>query len=442
MSKDPMDNSEETTEKNSLDELLNDYGVEPVPENETKNWLSMGLIWSGVGISLGLLMTGGALGEGLSFKQSVIAAIIGGVVLALVTILTGIVGANTKLSTAMISRFTFGEKAVILIALIQAFGSYGWFGVQLGLFGKTAKTAFEMAIGFSPNITLIIIVSGILMVLTATIGYKGLDKLSKIAVPLLIILMVGSLFKVMEGTTLKEISKFQGSGAPISVGMAASMVISSFVVGAVVAPDVSRYAKSAKDTTIAAILAFVIVIPVIILIGSLMAQFAGTWDIIDIMLRLGWGLLALLVLLLAQWTSNDNNLYCASLGFAVVFKKMNKWQISVISGIIGIALAVFGIYDNFISWLNVLGIFIPPMGGVIAVDYFLKNRDMYDVQRLGTLPDWRNESLIAWILGSVASFITSYTAISLTTVPALDGFIVAGIVQFILTGLKKKGENK
>jgi cytosine permease len=113
-----------------LDKLFEDYGVEPVPENSRKDWLSMGLIWAGVGISLGLLMTGGALGNGLSFRQSIVASFIGGAVLAMVTALCGIIGAKTNLSTAMISRFTFGDKAVLLIALIQAFGSYGWFGVH------------------------------------------------------------------------------------------------------------------------------------------------------------------------------------------------------------------------------------------------------------------------------------------------------------------------
>ncbi|MCF6465948.1 cytosine permease [Clostridium sp. Cult2] len=427
-------------ENTKLDKIFQDYGVEPVPENETKNWLSMGLIWSGVGISLGLLMTGGALGDGLSFRQSITAAIIGGLVLALVTILCGIVGANTKLSTAMISRFTFGEKAVLLIALIQAFGSYGWFGVQLGLFGKTAATAFDIAIGYSPNVTLLIIIGGILMIITATIGYRGLDLLSKIAVPLLIILMFGSLFKVLQSFSMNEVINLQSSGEPISVGMAASMVISSFVVGAVVAPDVSRYAKSAKDTIGAAILAFVIVVPLVILIGAIMAQAAGTWDIVDIMLKLGWGLIALLVLLLAQWTSNDNNLYCSALGFAVVFKKLKKWQLSLLSGSLGIILAIFGIYDNFISWLIVLGVLIPPMRGVIAADYYLKNKKYYDVIYIQNLKDWRVESFISWIVGSVVSFITSNGLLTLTTVPALDGFIIAGLLQYILLVTRYKDQ--
>jgi len=424
--------AEKTTEK-TLDQLFEDYGVEPVPKGETKDWISMGLIWAGVGISLGLLMTGGAMGNGLTFKQSIVASFIGGAVLALVTALCGIIGAETNLSTAMISRFTFGEKAVILIALIQAFGSYGWFGVQLGLFGRTAATVWNTATGGNANVMLCMIIGGLCMILTATIGYRGLDTLSKLAVPLLLLLMAGSVWKVLNVYTLSEIMAFEGMGESISLGMGISMVISSFIVGAVVAPDVSRYAKSPKDTVWASIFAFAIVVPLIMLIGVVMAQAAGTWDLVDIMLRLGWGIIALIVLLLAQWTSNDNNLYCSALGFAVVFKKLKKWQLTVISGFLGIILALWGIYDRFIPWLNTLGVLIPPMGGVMAVDYYLFYKKYYHVACLDKLVDLRYISLLSWVLGSIVSFITVGGNLTFTTVPALDGFIVSALVQYIGT---------
>lgn len=424
-----------------LDKVFEDYGVEPVPENSRKDWLSMGLIWAGVGISLGLLMTGGALGNGLSFRQSIAASFIGGAVLAIVTALCGIIGAKTNLSTAMISRFTFGDKAVLLIALIQAFGSYGWFGVQLGLFGKTAATAWSIATGGGANVLIFIVLGGLCMILTATIGYRGLDFLSKLAVPLLLVLMGGSVWKVLQKNSLADIMALQGTGEPISLGLGISMVISSFIVGAVVAPDVSRYAKSPKDTIGASILAFAIVVPIIMLIGAVMAQAAGTWDLVDIMLKLGWGLIALLVLLLAQWTSNDNNLYCSALGFAVIFRNLKKWHLTVLSGILGIILALWGIYDRFIPWLITLGVLIPPMGGVMAVDYYIFNSQYYQVSYLNKLPNIRMISAAAWIIGSVVSFITSNKILSLTTVPALDGFLISAIIQYILISSTKSQFN-
>ncbi|MFS8579080.1 MAG: cytosine permease [Novibacillus thermophilus] len=422
-----------------VDKLFEDYSVKSVPQEKTRSWLSMGLIWAGVGISLGLLLTGGTVGDGLTIRQAAVAAVIGGAILALVTVLIGVVGAKTNLSTAMISRFTFGDRAIILIALIQALGSYGWFAVQLGLFGKTSSTAWEMWTGLSGNVSFFIILGGICMMLTATIGYRGLDFLSKLAVPLLLLLMFGSVWKIAQDYSFSEIMEMKGTGEPISIGLGISMVISSFIVGAVVAPDVSRYAKSAKDTVGAAILAFVIVVPIVMLIGALMAQVAGTWDIVDIMLRLGWGIIALIVLLLAQWTSNDNNLYCSALGFAVVFRKMKKWHLTVISGTLGIILALLGIYDNFTSFLTFLGVLIPPMGGVIAVDYYLFHKQHYVTSNLDRLVNIRPVSVVAWVIGSLVSFLAGNGVFTLTTVPAFDGLLIAAVLQYVGMRFAKNG---
>ncbi|WP_193224585.1 cytosine permease [Bacillus sp. B1-b2] len=423
----------------SIDQVLEDYSDKPVPRDKTKNYLSMALIWSGVGISLGLLLTGGTLGVGLSFKQTVLAAFIGGFVLAVITALVGIIGARTNLSTAMISRFAFGELAIIGIALIQAFGSYGWFGVQLGLFGDTAAVAWEETTGFGGNTTLFIILGGICMIATATLGYKALDALSKAAVPLLIILMGASVWKILQDNNVTDLWNLQGTEEPITIGTGVSLVISSFIVGAVVAPDVSRYAKSQKDTIIAAFMAFFIVTPLIVLVGTVMAQVTGSWDLVDIMIGLGWGTFALLVLMFAQWTSNDNNLYSSALGFAVVFKKLKKWQLTVISGILGIILSLFGIYDNFIPFLNILGVLIPPMGGVMIIDFYLFNSANYTIDKLAELPKIRLLSIGCWVLGSLVAILTTNGVITLTTISSLDGILVAALAQFIL--LKVSGNS-
>jgi cytosine permease len=412
--------------------LLEDYSRHEVPRDKTRTWLSMGLIWSGVGISLGLLLTGGTIGDGMTLPAAAIAAFVGGIMLALIASATGIVGNRTHLSTAMISRFTFGKQAILLIAFIQALGSYGWFAVQLGLFGETAAVSWQSLTGGSLPGALFIIVGGLLMISTAIFGYKGIDILSKAAVPLLILLIGASVWRIMADSTISDVSALEGSGEPVSMGVGISLVVSSFVVGAVIAPDVSRYSRSSADTIGGAVLAFAVVTPLVLICGTLMAQATGTWDIVDIMLRLGWGVLALLLLMFAQWTSNDNNLYGASLALAVIFRRLQKWQLTLIAGGVGILLALAGIYDNFITFLSVLGILIPPMAGVIVADYFLIRKYRYATAAEHQVRQIRILPMSAWAIGSLVVVLTTYTALTLTTVPALDGLLVAGVLQYLL----------
>src|SRR5690606_26235574 len=156
---------------------LKDYEREPVPDHLRKSWWQMGLVWLGVGITIAAFLLGGAVGAGLSLTDSFIAVFTGSLVLTVIASLCGVVGARTSLSTAMISRFAFGSKGFYLTAMILALGSYGWFGVQTGLFGDTAAVVMEQVVGRAWPTTLLIIIGGILMTSTAVVGYKGIERL-------------------------------------------------------------------------------------------------------------------------------------------------------------------------------------------------------------------------------------------------------------------------
>lgn len=418
-------------DSSKADRLFQDYSTEEVPPDKTRSWLSMGLVWSGVGISLGLLLTGGTVAQGLSIEQAAVAGVLGGVILAIISTLTGIVGARAHLSTAMVSRFAFGNRAVLLIAMLQALGAYGWFAVQLGLFARAASTAWESTTGLQWSDAPFIVVGGLLMIATSIVGYRALDKLSKVAVPLMLILMAASVWRILQDSTTADILTLHGAGPAITLGTGISLVVSSFVVGAVIAPDVSRYAKSPKHVVGGAVLAFAVVTPTVMAVGSLMALQTGTSDIVNVLLRLGWGVLALLLLMLAQWTSNDNNLYSAALGFVVVLRRLKKWQLTGIAGVIGIILALAGIYDSFTTFLTVLGVFIPPMAGVIVVDYYITRKTEYRGGLDTTVVPVRVLSLVAWAFGSGASALTSYTDVSFTTISAVDGLLVAAVLQVL-----------
>src|SRR5690606_13240215 len=136
------------------------------------------------------------------------------------------------------------------------------------------------------------------------------------------------------------------------------------------------------DAVLAAILGFQVGFVIVVFIGSILAQATGQADLVQIMLALGWGVLAFLVLILAQWTTNDNNLYSAALAFSVVFRQLPRWQLTAVAGLLGTILAVTGIYGQFVPWLQVLSALVPPLGGVYVADYFLVQRDRYRFENI------------------------------------------------------------
>ena len=83
---------------------------------------------------------------------------------------------------------------------------------------------------------------------------------------------------------------------------------------------------------------------------------------------------ALIVLGANIWTTNDNALYTSGLGLSNI-TKVRKRPMVLAAGVIGTLTAIW-LYNNFITFLNVLNATLPPVGALIILDYFL-HKDRY-----------------------------------------------------------------
>ena len=198
------------------------------------------------------------------------------------------------------------------------------------------------------------------MTASAYFGIKSLTVISYIAVPLVAIL--GTVAMIMavkqgDGTIVDQFAKSSGS---LSVIGGAGLAIGSFVSGGTATPNFTRFAKNGKQGTIATVVAFFIGNSLMFFFGAISYIFVGGNDIFEVMIRLNLFYLAILVLGLNIWTTNDNALYTAGLGLANIFNKRKKPMV-LISGVIGTLLSVW-LYYNFCGWLNILNCTLPPVG--------------------------------------------------------------------------------
>ena len=417
--------------------LIEDYEIRPVPKEERKSWYYLTMVWIAGIIALSATALGGALGSGMSLKEAIIASAVGCFLLSIFNSLCAIVGNKTGISTGMISTFALGRFGSILVSIVIAISLFGWFGVQLDLFGSSLFNVINNVFGVEINKVVLMIFGGALMTITSMIGYKGLEKLSLFATPLLGILLIGSAYIVLKNYGYDELSSAPLTMDPLTVGGGISLVIGSLAIGAIIAPDFSRYSKSTKDTVIASTLSYFIGYAIVLILAVLLAKATSEVDVVAIMIGIGWGTGAMLVLILAQWTTNNTNLYSSSLAFSVVFKKVPKYIITILAGIIGTTLAVFGIYDNFISFLSILSIMIPPVGGIYVADYMIRSHS-YDFKRIDSVRKFNVWSLVIWVLAITVAFLTTAPPtglgiLSITSVPAVDAFVISFVLQFIVS---------
>lgn len=177
-----------------------------------------------------------------------------------------------------------------------------------------------------------------------------------------------------------------------------------------------------------------------LVIAMILSRVMNEDNLTTIMLTVGLGIPGILVLILAQWTTNTSNAYSSGLGLAVIFTKTSKAKLTFAAGTIGTLMAVFGIYGNFINFLSIITMFIAPIGGVYTAIYYIGGAKMLSFE---SPAKYKAYPLIAWGTGTLVSWMTLENPIGLelfklTTIPSLDSFIIAFIAQGIFCFVIKR----
>lgn len=391
-----------------VDEFMEDYALSPVPREKRRSWLTLFAEWIGFTAVIGCMYTGVALGANVPFSQALRALIIGNILLVVMMTLTAYIGARSGLSTTPLLRFTAGRYGAALFSVVVAIPSVGWFGMQCGMFGQAWNAVFPAV---SPSV--LALIGGLLMMTTAVIGYKGLAFLSKVAaVPLFIWVIGGFALTLREIGGWNALYSYTPTGTAIpTFGAAISIVFGSWAVGSAIMADLGRYAPEPRPWLLFGIILVGMffghfLLPVA---GIAFALWLRTFDFGVIvsnvgMLAMNSVVLGALVVSLAQWTTNDNNLYSAGLAFNNAIPWV-KWKMTLLLGVIGAVAGSFGLADHFTSYLSFLGQVIPPMGGLLVADYlllpYLGVKRGFDPTETpySTLPAVRWHSLASWLVG-------------------------------------------
>jgi cytosine permease len=361
-------------------QVLEDFSLESVPLTQRKTWINLAVIWIGIAVVMSAIFRGMMIGLGLGKISSVVVSyILGEIILIVMMGLTGYIGAKTGFSTPLIANFSFGRIGAIIISLSIALSLIGWFGVQAAFFARTIQFYFKTDF----SLPIFSFLCGIVMMIPAIFGIRGLSVLSWIASPFMIVIFLWGLIKMgfhfLPSETLVSLAlNHKPDPYPLTLGAAASIVAGGFIVGAITSADIFRYARPRmKDIFLAATVAM-LVSAFLHLVGSVLAMNTGVYHerlpelVIDNQ-YLGLGFIGFLVLLLAQWTTNDSNIYSSVLALNNIFRT-KRWIVTIGAGVFASLFAAFGILERLELFLKILAVSIGPIGGIFICDYYLLRR--------------------------------------------------------------------
>lgn len=403
-----------------------DYAETPVPQSARRGIVTMFMIMLGFTFFSASMWVGQQLADGLDLWGFIGSMVLGGIILGLYTGLLGYVGADSGLSLDLLARKAFGEKGSYLPSAMISFTQIGWFGVGIAMFA--IPVAKELLGGSTTAEWILVVIAGIAMTASAYFGIKSLTIVSYIAVPLIAVLgTVAVILAVVrgDGTLIDQFAKNSGT---LTVVGGAGLVVGSFVSGGTATPNFTRFAKNGKVGAITTVVAFFLGNSLMFFFGGVSSVYVGGNDIFEVMLNLGLFYMAVLVLGLNIWTTNDNALYSAGLGLANIFGQKKKPMV-LISGAVG-TLAAIWLYWNFCDWLNILNCTLPPVGIILVISYFL-NRDAYKTAECTQKVNWF--AVAGVVLGAVAANLIHWG------IASINGMVIAAVCYLIGHYVSKKG---
>jgi len=393
------------------------------------SWLGLATIWFGGMVSVPSLLIGSTLIAGLPFYEVLAAGLIGFSVVVTFMSLESVAAVEQRLDTVELASSSFGRSgANVVLGLALGISLLGWFGVQSSVAGGSFSKIMQMSFGVAVPARLSSLVLGLLMMLTAVFGFRHLKWLNFIAVPCKIVLVVYAVVVAFQSHSFDVITSYQPDPSRrLDFVTAVGLSIGFFSVGGVVSPDYACHARSKADAVLGSVLGLLPSALGMAACGAMLAIIQQTYDIVEIYARLGMPVLALSVLIVATWTTNVMNAYSSGLALnrLLHWSRERRQAATLIAGVMGSVLAASGILENFMSFLMLLTVTVPPVAGVICCDYWLART--YKSPKSSGAVTWNFCGILAWGCGVGIMLLLNHP------IRSVIGIIVAAAVYYVGT---------
>jgi len=421
-----------------------DNPVTPLSDSQRRGTGPLLTLAFGWGFLVTGLFIGGMLGSGQTFWPDIIvASFAGNVANFVIGALVGYIGYRTACNSGLLYQLVYGRIGAYVPVLVIALLLIGWQGIVVGAFGVAWVGNSDSA-----SFYIVAILAGLLFTGTTYFGVKGLEYVS---IPSVVVLVTVGLYAAwlnidQAGGWLAflELSAQRAAESenPLTMLKAINLVIGSWIVGAIVMPEYTRFARKAWVAIAIPFIVMIIAQWFLQIVGSLGGIVSGTFDFTVYLRDQGTFIMfaGITGMSLALWTTGDANLYLPVIQTSSVFRRPQH-VMTVICGVLGTIVGL-GIYTRFMDWINLLASIVPPLIGPVIAHYYIVRRMRFSADMLNDLPVWNPAAIIAYLAGAIAAIMNAQNIVfdPETTVPALLGLGVSILTYLIavFAGLGRK----
>jgi NCS1 nucleoside transporter family len=435
------------------------FGIEAIPESrKTVKWYDLFSIILNFLVNPGTILRGGlGVAAGLSFQGSLLAEVCGIIIAASFYVVMATVGVDYGIPGQVATRAVYGLRGSKLVpSFLRSIASCYWFAFQT-MIGATAIVAvLEKLTGTHYSLILVSVLFGIVQAFVAIIGYDSLKALSRIALPVKLVIFI-YLFTMLANQADANFAPSAVFAFPGKVGWNWVIFVAWLNASAAGwltmitdAADFCRYTRSRTDMWVGTLSAAAI--------GTFVAGALGAYAAAAVLGKTGnpfviiagistsWLTLALMLVFIAfdNWTINVLNLYTGGLSISNIFERLGRFWTTLIASVIGIVLsAVPDVLNSYLSYATLLGNVFSPIAGVLVFDYLILKRTRLDVPALFNLDGryryWGGFNLVA-IAWTALGFLFYMFVVPPAWIPTVCTLAFTG-VGYTLTALIMAGRS-
>ncbi|GAA5224899.1 cytosine permease [Membranihabitans marinus] len=395
-------------------------------------WPNTFILWGFV-LVISSLLVGGLVGTQLPFKDAMIVIFMAGAFNSIIAILIGVIGARTGYTSAMIYRYSYGNKGVLLPNMIISITTVVWFAVILNITRDAFVNMMAIEVG-SPVFWVVTLMMAIIFLIPAYKTMKWIAYVDYLAAPAIILILVATVWGALDvGGGFFEIIK-NAPAASASILVVFTATAGGWLHGNTVISDFTRFYKNDKQATWGLFLTYGVLMVFQYIGATIGALATGEWNIFLIMDRFGLLEITFFAIFLGSWSTCMAAIYFAANMMSAppvpIYKNEEKTRKLVLLICWGLAIffawygpdQIFNFFLQFLAWL------IGPIAITVIVDYWLfpQKRSQYEDENGMPNMNINPAAYVAWIGGFLIGYFTQSIFISL-----INGMVSAGVIYYL-----------
>lgn len=416
--------------------LGDDQALAAIPENEREHWIGPTIIFAGLEFTIPVLMVGAVLAGSFGLGKIFVLLIVSLFGIQWIgNSLQGYMGAKTGRSSSVIARTSFGStQARFIVGMTIFIVSMGWWAVQTSVAGNAISVMLNIDYNTQWGLwAMVTIIAGLIFAIPSILGYNSMKWTDYFAVPAGLLLVIGALYFAFKNIGFDTIIHWNPEPT-MGILTAIGLIIGANVSQWVIASDYTRYAKpTIKDNALIPMGIVLVGLP-LFFVGAIMSVGVGDADIVNVMMNLGFPIWGFFILWFATWTSQLVNNYSMGLALSNVLNvnsDKGRGLLTLAGTIIAIGVALAGILDYFMDFLNLTALVYPAIAGIMMADFFFIRKQKWE-----NIQGWNWMATIAIMFGTGLGYVTHY--ITPFGLPAVQSLFASAIAYYVLMKLKSK----